>query len=290
MKFVLRPALCQNAMPDSQTDTPLPAVVPLYLDESLVVIAKPPRLLVHRSEIATADRVFALQLVRDTFGQHVYPVHRLDRGTSGALIFAFSENAAKALAYQFAAGTVRKRYAVLVRGWMPEPVLCAHPLKPVKDPYLRSQKTEAQEALTLLSPWACTTVPVADGRYPQIRLTLAGAEPVTGRRHQIRRHLKHLSHPVIGDATYGKGPLNRALAPFLGTDRLMLHCARLTFAHPVTGAACDIVAPPETEFEAAISRLGLTEPYRKAVDAPWEAKPETASPSETDTMPRVLHQ
>ncbi len=250
-----------------------PSVAPLYVDDSLGIVMKSPRLLVHRSEVSPREEAYALQMARDLFGRRVYAVHRLDRGTSGVLVFAFDSATAAAMGEAWAAGAVRKRYALIARGWIEAPLRIAHPLTPVKDAYLRVQKTEAQDAQTLLAPWGKSVIPVEFGDFPTIRVTLAGAEPVTGRRHQIRRHLKFIAHPILGDATYGKGPLNRTAAAWWGTDRLMLHCARMAFPHPVTGAGVDVTAPPDAEMARALSALGLEAAYNAAAAAPWSEAP-----------------
>ena len=252
-----------------QEGLPAPSVVPLYEDESLGIVMKSPRLLVHRSEVSPHEENYALQMARDLFGRRVYAVHRLDRGTSGVLVFAFDSATAAVMGEAWTTGDVRKRYALLARGWIEKPLRIAHPLKPVKDAYLRVQKTEAQPAQTLLVPWAAGVIPTDFGGFPSIRVTLAGAEPVTGRRHQIRRHMKCISHPILGDATYGKGPLNRTAAEWWQTNRLMLHCARMAFPHPVTGALVDVSAPLDAEFSRAIAALGMEAAYNAASSAPW---------------------
>ena len=200
----------------------------LYQDEDLVVVSKPEKMLTHRTEIANGDTEFALQLLRDQIGQRVSPVYRLDRGTSGILMFGLNREIVSALNQQ-THETFHKRYYAVARGWTPEDIEIRHALKPPVDPYLRVQKTVAQDALSYLHKLAEAEVPVPSGKFDTTRLSLVLLELATGRRHQLRRHLKHLAHPIIGDATYGKGPLNRALAEYFGGDRLLLHCGRISF-------------------------------------------------------------
>ncbi|MGN1149162.1 MAG: pseudouridine synthase [Sutterella sp.] len=252
------------------------AIVPLdvlYEDDVLGIVSKPAKMLVHRTEIANGDTVFAVQCARETFGRRVWPVHRLDRGTSGVLVFAFDQETAGALGRQMMADGMKKRYAAVVRGTIGSPVLVRHPLVPPEDPYLRHSKKEAQEAATVFFPAASAEVPVPSGRYPTTRLSLVTAELLTGRRHQIRRHLKWLAHPIIGDATYGKGPLNRALAAHFGVERLMLHCVRMAFSHPATGELIDVAAPPEADYAAVLDTLGWRAAYDEKAGRPWEALP-----------------
>lgn len=121
-------------------------------------------------------------------------------------------------------------------------------------------------------------MPVAFGDFASVRVTLLGAEPETGRRHQIRRHLKHIAHPVIGDSTYGKGALNRTLAAYWGEQRMFLHCARLALTHPVTGELLDITAPADTKMNRILQSLGLESYYNARVAAPWtDAAPQADS-------------
>jgi len=216
----------------------------LYQDEHLVAIDKPPGLLVHRTQLAAGEDEAALQLLRDQLGRTVWPVHRLDRGTSGVLLFALSAEVASLLGAMFEQGQMDKRYVALVRGWpQAEEGLIDHPL--ARDPELPSTGQTMLQAQTRWRVLARIEWPlVTDPRFPTTRVALFEAEPLQGRRHQIRRHLKHIAHPILGDATHGKGPLNRAVAAFLGTQRLWLHARELTLVHPVTGSPLQLLAQP----------------------------------------------
>lgn len=231
-----------------------PLLKVLYQDDCLAVVSKPEKLLTHRTEIANGDQYFALQLARDLFGKRVWPLYRLDRGTSGALMFAFDPQTVSALAQQ-THETFQKQYFAIVRGTSEKTMLIDHALKPPVDPYLRVQKTEAQEAKTLLTTLASAEVPVSSGKYETTRLSLVKLELLTGRRHQIRRHMKFIAHPIIGDATYGKGPLNRALAEYFGRDRLYLHCCGISFLHPRTGTRVSITDRLDGDFAETVKQL-----------------------------------
>ncbi len=215
----------------------------LHRDEHLVAIDKPPGLLVHRTQLAAGEDEAALQQLRDQLGQPVWPVHRLDRGTSGVLLFALSAQVAALLGAMFEQGRMDKRYLALVRGWPAQAAgLVDHPL--ARDPELPSAGQpllEAQTRWQLLRrlEWPLQT----DPRFATTRVALLAAEPLQGRRHQIRRHLKHIAHPILGDATHGKGPLNRAVAAHLGQQRLWLHAEQLALLHPVSGAPLRLQAP-----------------------------------------------
>ena len=204
----------------------------LWQDEHLVALYKPAGWLVHRTGLDAGETRFMVQTLRDQIGQHVYPVHRLDKGTCGVLVMGLHPAATRALAGAFAAHAVRKQYLALVRGWAPESAEVNHPLRPDDAP----PDATAQDAHTTITRLARLDLPEpSDARHAGTRASLVLAQPTTGRRHQIRRHLKHLAHPIIGDATHGKGPLNRWWAERLGLQRLWLHAWRLQLPHPVDG-------------------------------------------------------
>ena len=237
----------------------MPEVLPiLYRDEHIVVIDKPPGLLVHRSEIDRHETRFAIQILRDQIGQYVWPAHRLDRGTSGVLLFGLSKEMASQLGRQFEAGTVKKHYLAVVRGYPPASGSIDHALTRQRDAYEfqgERSSTEAQAALTHFRKLAEIELPVQVDRYPSSRYALLTLEPVNGRRHQIRRHLKHIAHPIIGDATYGKGRHNRYFAEQLGCQRLLLACVELAFDHPIDGRRLNVKAPVSGEFAATLARF-----------------------------------
>lgn len=215
----------------------------LHADEHLVAVDKPPGLLVHRSQLAAGEDEAALQQLRDQLGRKVWPVHRLDRGTSGVLVFALSAEVAGLLGAMFEGGQMHKRYLALVRGWpAADGGLIDHPL--ARDPELPST---GQPLLAAQTRWQLLQrldwPVVTDPRFPTTRVALLAAEPLQGRRHQIRRHLKHIAHPILGDATHGKGPLNRSVAAHLGLQRLWLHAQQLVLSHPVTGEVLTLQAP-----------------------------------------------
>jgi tRNA pseudouridine65 synthase len=224
----------------------------LYRDAHLVAVDKPPGALVHRTRIdAHADRLL-VQEVRDAVGRRVWPVHRLDKGTSGVLLLALDLNSARALAEAFATGGVTKHYLALVRGWPPPAGRIEHALAPRDDDAEGMSEDErraaAQPALTDFVRLATAKFPVCIDRYPETRYALLDVRPRTGRRHQIRRHLKHIAHPVLGDATFGKGVHNRFVAGITGTARLWLHAHSLTLPHPRDGSALTLEAPPAQEW------------------------------------------
>ena len=205
----------------------------LWRDEHLIAVYKPAGMLVHRTGLDAFETRFVVQTLRGQLGgRHVWPLHRLDKGTCGVLLLALDADTARRMGAAFTAHAVAKRYLALVRGWAPEAVIVDHPLRPDDVP----PDAPAQPALTRFRRLACLEWPESsDPRHPTTRVSLIEVMPETGRRHQIRRHLKHLAHPIIGDATHGKGPLNRWWAERLGVQRLWLHAWGLAFAHPLSG-------------------------------------------------------
>ena len=240
------------------TPEPAGALPILFRDDALVIINKPSGLLVHRSPIDRHETRFAVQLLRDQLGRHVYPVHRLDKGTSGALAFALDKAAATALAEQFADQRVRKTYVAIVRGWPAECGVIDHPLDTVQDAYAPAALAGPKPCRTAYRTLATVELPQRVDRYPTSRYALVELEPDTGRRHQLRRHLAHVSHPIIGDSTYGKGRHNRLFADQFGVRRLLLACVGLEFAHPSTGQIVRVQADPGPEFDALRRQLQWT--------------------------------
>ena len=231
----------------------------IYQDERVVAIHKPSGLLVHRSELDRHETRFAVQLLRDQLGRHVYPAHRLDRGTSGVLVFALDKDTARALGGQFERQEVIKTYLAVVRGHPPEAGRIDHALSRRRDDaeWIGERSTdEAQPAVTDFRRLATCELPHQVDRYPTSRYALVELTPHTGRRHQLRRHLKHIAHPIIGDATFGKGRHNRLFQQLFGCHRMLLACVRMQLRHPVDGRPLDLRAPPDGEFAAVLAALG----------------------------------
>lgn len=228
----------------------------IYQDEYIVVVHKPAGLLVHRSDIDRHETRFAVQQLRDQIGKPVFPAHRLDKATSGLMLFALDSESCQRLMSQFAELLVDKTYWAIVRGWPAEQGVIDHPLTRIKDPYDKPrQKFEPQDAVTEFRRLQTFSLPIAVDRYPEARYALVEAKPKTGRRHQIRRHLKHISHPIIGDVRYGKGNHNRLFREQLGIERMLLACTVMAFTHPQTGEPLRLECPVEASFQAAVEKL-----------------------------------
>lgn len=221
-------------MPGADRRDRLPVELPLlWRDEHLVAVYKPAGWLVHRTGLDAGETRFVVQTLRDQLGgRHVWPLHRLDKGTCGVLLLALHADAARSMGQAFTDQAVHKRYLALVRGWAPEAAEVDHPLRPDDAP----ADAPAQPARTRFTRLArLERDEAAEPRFASTRASLVLAEPATGRRHQVRRHLKHLAHPILGDANHGKGPLNRWWAERLGRQRLWLHAWQIAFTHPITG-------------------------------------------------------
>ncbi len=229
----------------------------LYRDEHLIAVHKPAGMLVHRSPIDRSETVFAMQLTRDTIGRRVYPFHRLDKPTSGLLMFALHPEGARRMTTQLQGRTLRKRYLAVVRGHIDQGTV-DYPLVEESDPYgdpLARPDKGAQPAVTDYRCIARTELPYPVGRYPTARYSLVELYPRTGRRHQIRRHMKHLFHPVIGDTTHGDGRHNRFFREHIGCERLLLAAVGVEFRHPFSGETLQIACPLALGFQRVIDAL-----------------------------------
>lgn len=231
------------------------ALTILHRDEHLVAVHKPAGLLVHRTALARGEREFLLQRLRDQLGQRVYPVHRLDRPTSGAMVFALSTAAAARLAEAFTERRVAKRYLAVVRGVGPEHDWLDYPLRE-EDGSRPKADMPAMEAMTEVRRLDSVELPVQVDRYPQSRYSLMQASPVTGRRHQIRRHLSQRGYPIIGDAKHGKGNHNRFFKERLGCSRLLLAAVGLAFDHPFEAYRLTLSCALDVPMSALFERFG----------------------------------
>jgi tRNA pseudouridine65 synthase len=222
----------------------------LYSDEFLAVVDKPAGLMVHDSKLARGETDFAADRLREQFGRPIFLVHRLDRATSGCLLLAFDRDSASMLGKALMSGQVAKDYLAVCRGWPAEAAFVVdHPLdggpgKPAKKP-----------ALTRFERLATTELDAPSTGFPTSRYALLRARPETGRFRQIRRHLKHLSHHLIGDTSHGDGRHNRTFR-MLGIHRMLLHAQRLEFAHPCDGRRIEVEAPIDAQFARALALFG----------------------------------
>lgn len=226
------------------------AVEILYRDADCVAVYKPAHMTVHRSGLYWETPPYALQTLRDQLGVYVQPIHRLDRPTCGVLLFAFNQVAAGQLMGAFARRLVHKTYIAVVRGYATDggtdrPLLVDEVLKPAS------------------TRWRClhrVQLPFGIGKFPTTRYSLVAAWPHTGRRHQIRRHLHGVNHPIVGDHDHGDNKHNHLWEEKFGIHRLHLVAHRLVFPRPSDGAMVVVEAPPDPELSVLWGRLGWAWP------------------------------
>jgi tRNA pseudouridine65 synthase len=234
----------------------------LYQDDTLIAINKPAGMLVHRSWLDKHETVFAMQTLRDQIGQHVFPIHRLDRPTSGVLLFALNSETARLMCEQFEQHSVQKGYLAVVRGYLSGEGKVDYPLKVLQDKIADkfSAEKDAQSAITDFRCLAQTEQPYAIGKHSTARFSLVELRPQTGRKHQLRRHMKHLFHPIIGDSKYGDLHQNRAFAAHTAVSRLMLHSHFLQFTQPHTLQKIQLFAPLDTAWQTVMSQFNWALP------------------------------
>lgn len=208
----------------------------LYQDDYLVAINKPSGLLVHRSPMDRHTKHFAVQQLAQQLGQKVYPVHRLDKPTSGILLFALHQETTRQISATW--GKVEKTYWAVTRGKVRD-CLIDHPITTKPDKGDTFSQAKIQSAQTQIKNLSSTSLNVGFGHqakdYPNTEFSLVEAKPHTGRRHQIRKHLKHINHPIVGDTRYGRGEINRYFRTHHNLNQLLLHCCKMAFTHPSNG-------------------------------------------------------
>ena len=222
----------------------------LYQDDFLLAVNKPAGLPVHRSKLIGPADAFLIDLLREQIGGELFLAHRLDRATSGVLLVARSAGVAAALGEQFMSRAVRKQYLAVVRGWPEAEDVIDYALPGSRETGPR------REARTRYRRVATVEVPIALGRYPQQRYALVLAEPESGRFRQIRKHMAHIHHPVIGDCQHGRGDHNRLYKQYFACHRMLLHAWQLRLAHPVDHTPLALAAPLDEPFTARLARFG----------------------------------
>lgn len=254
----------------------------LYEDPHLAIVDKPAGLMVHDSALARGETDFAADRLREQFGKPIFLVHRLDRATSGCLLLAFDRDTASMLgralmsrqvdnaAFEKAAfekAAFEKDYLCVCRGWPDKEFVVDHPLdggpgKPLKKPAVTRFERLATVELPLPPAFAETGL----SGFHTARYALLRAQPQTGRFRQIRRHLKHISHHMIGDTSHGDGRHNRHFR-ILGIHRMLLHAHRLAFVHPHSDARIEAIAPLDAGFAHAVGLFGDATPGQPARSA-----------------------
>ncbi|MBE9461461.1 pseudouridine synthase [Dyadobacter subterraneus] len=219
----------------------------IYRDADLIAINKPHGLLVHRSFIAADTSEFAVQILRDQIGQKVYPVHRLDRKTSGVLLFALNDRMNSLMQMQFQDGKVEKHYSAIVRGFTPDYLEIDYPLK--------RDDGVVQDAFTAFETLQKTELDLPFGKHPTSRYSLVDLHPTTGRMHQLRKHMAHIFHPIIGDRPHGCNKQNKFFKEHFEMDSMLLHAREIKFSHPDTENIITISADYQPEFKRMLNAL-----------------------------------
>lgn len=223
----------------------------LFQDEYLVAINKPHGLLVHRSSIAADTSEFALQLLRDQIQQMVYPAHRIDRKTGGILVFSLNKEMDTTVQQLFANKEILKTYWAVVRGYTEDNGTIDYPL--------RKENGTLQEALTHYKTIGRAEIDLPLGKHQTSRYSLVELKPITGRMHQLRRHMAHIHHPILADRPHGCNKQNRLWKEHFGMDTMLLHAKEIRFLHPSTQQQIHIEAPLLSEFTRVLELLNLTE-------------------------------
>jgi tRNA pseudouridine65 synthase len=247
-------------LPTNNTPTNIPLTI-IYQDEYLVAINKPSGLLVHRSMLDKHETQFAMQMVRNQIGQHVFPVHRLDRPTSGVLVFALSAQIARKLGEQFAEQYIEKNYLAIVRGHILPAGEIDYALKEKLDKIADKKANKdkaAQEALTYFKKLEQFELPFAVSRYPSARYSLVQLTPKTGRKHQLRRHLAHINHPIIGDTTHGDGKHNIFIRQQFDFNQLALTCKSMRLKHPISNESLLLCAELDKNMQLLLDKWQLS--------------------------------
>jgi len=234
----------------------------VYRDSGLLAVNKPPGVPVHGSRQLEDQPTTLLAMVRRFHGVPAHAIHRLDRPVSGINLFTDNRELLVQMSRQFERRQVRKTYLAIVRGW-PEPSgVISHPLLPPRDE--RKPGSVAREAITRFERLATVETPFAVAPYATSRYSLLALYPETGRRHQLRMHMKHISHHLVGDTSYGRGEHNRLFRQEFNCHRLLLHSRSLEFHHPVTERLLSIRAPLDESF----SRIVKTFSWDSAIELP----------------------
>jgi tRNA pseudouridine65 synthase len=232
----------------------------LYQDPYLIAVNKPHGLLVHRSKMANDASEFALQKLRDQIGKHVFPAHRLDRKTSGVLLFSLDKATNSLMHKQFSGDKIRKIYLAIVRGHTSGEGIIDYPLT--------KENGKVQEAVTRYVTLGHAELDFPSGKHPTSRYSLVKAIPETGRMHQIRKHFAHIFHPIIGDRPHGCNKQNRLFKEKFNMTTMLLHAWQLNFSHPVNGNNIKITAPPSEAFFNTCRIMGFEHQLQQPENPP----------------------
>ncbi len=216
----------------------------LYQDDYIIAVNKPHGLLVHQSPIARDAEEFALQILRNQIQKTVYPSHRLDRKTSGILVFALDKPTDRIMQQKFQNREVEKKYLALVRGFAPKEMTIDYALK--------NENEVEQDAITHFKTLEYFEINIPFGKHQTSRYSLVEATPETGRMHQLRKHFAHIFHPIIGDRPHGCNKQNKFWLENFNMNTMLLHASELSFMHPYSDERIIIKAEISEEFKRSL--------------------------------------
>lgn len=243
----------------------------VHEDADLLVVNKPAGLAVHRSRMVARDEDYLIDRLRAQVDGPLHLVNRLDRATSGLVLVARNRDVASQLGEQLMQREVDKRYLAIVRGWPESANDQGEPAGTIDYPLtVGGMRGERKPASTNWRRLGTVEVPIALGRYPQQRYSLLELQPLTGRYRQLRRHLHHIHHPIIGDSTLGRGEHNRLFRQHFASHRMLLHAWRLRLVHPVAATALDLHAPLDTTWQRLLVRFDWADLLDPARGWPYE--------------------
>lgn len=232
----------------------------VFEDEWLLGVNKPAGLLVHPSWITAADEPTLMGLLKTHTGaDKLHTIHRLDRATSGIILVGKNLELTQALQAQFLQRSISKTYLATVRGWTEDAEVIDYPLVPKRDKFaepLAQENPEPKEAVSAYRTLGRVELDIPIGPYPKARYSLVEVKPTTGRKHQIRRHMKHILHPIVGDTKYGEGRHNRLFRDHFDLHRMLLMATEIEFTHPASQARIKLGAGVDTQVHRLFTHFG----------------------------------
>lgn len=222
----------------------------LYEDDFVVAVAKPNNMLVHHSFMARnqSEEQTLVALLQEKYEHQYFPVHRLDRKTSGIVLCAKEKRFVADFQALFTSDQIQKVYHGIVRGFSPENGVIDSPVK-------GRDANVHKEALTHFETLANVTLPIPVQPFSESRYSLVKLLPKTGRMHQLRVHLNKINHPLIGDPKYGDRFHNRMFQAEFGMSNLFLHASSLSFQHPFLAEKISIQCPFPKDWETISKRF-----------------------------------
>lgn len=220
----------------------------LFEDDRYLAVSKPAGLLMHKTSIDAHEKENLRDILREARPGRIDPVHRLDKPTSGVVVFGKDPEAIDACKRQFENRETRKDYLCMVRGHVDHSGCIGKPLP-------KGMEGPPKVARTLFEALNQCELPIPVSRYPTVRYSLLRCTPLTGRYHQIRLHMRHFRHPIIGDSQHGDKPQNRAFAHHCGEPGLWLHARRFAFSHP-DGGTVELKAGLPDRWQALAKATG----------------------------------